>query len=151
VNVLINQGMLQEATGKRAEAAATYNRILGFDPDNPLALNNVAFMDAEKGTNLDQAMTFAERAKKRQPNSPDISDTLGYVYLQKNLNAQALRIFKDVVEQNPNNPTYHFHLAMALLKEGNKQAAREEAEKALAHSPQPDQQDKIRSFVSQIG
>lgn len=151
VNVLLNQGMLQEATGKKSEAAATYNRILGFDPDNPLALNNVAFMDAEKGTNLDQAMTFAERAKKRAPNSPDISDTLGYVYLQKNLNSEAVRIFRDVVEQNPNNPTYHFHLAMALLKQGDKQAARAEAEKALQHAPQPEQQDKIRSFVNQIG
>lgn len=151
VNVLLNEGMLQEATGKKAEAAATYNRILGYDPENPLALNNVAFMDAEKGTNLDQAMTFAERAKKRAPNSPDISDTLGYVYLRKNLNSEALRIFRQIVEQDPNNPTYHFHLAMALLKDGNKEAARQEAQKALQHSPQPDQQDKIKTFVSQIG
>ncbi len=151
VNVLLNEGMLQEAIGKKSEAAATYNRILGFDPENPLALNNVAFMDAEKGTNLDQAMTFAERAKKRAPNSPDVSDTLAYVYLQKNLNSEALRILRQVVEQNPNNPTYHFHLAMALLKDGNKQAAREEAAKALQHSPQPEQQDKIKSFVNQIG
>ncbi len=151
VNVLLNQGMLQEATGKKAEAAATYNRILGFDPDNPLALNNVAFMDAEKGTNLDQAMTFAERAKKRAPNSPDVSDTLGYVYLQKNLNSEALQIFRQVVAQNPNNATYHLHLAMALLKGGDKQAARQEAEKALQHSSVPDQQNQIKSFVNQIG
>lgn len=151
VSVLLNEGMLQEATGKKSEAAATYNRILGYDPENALALNNVAFMDAEKGTNLDQAMTFAERAKKRAPNSPDVSDTLGYVYLQKNLNSEALRIFREVVEKNPNNPTYHFHLAMALLKDGKKDEAKAEAEKALRNSPQPDQQDKIKSFVNQIG
>ena len=143
--------MLQEALGKKTQAADTYNRILGYDPDNPLALNNVAFMDAEKGTNLDQALTFAERAKKRAPKSTDISDTLGYVYLQKNLNTQALSLFRQVVEQSPKNPTYHLHLAMALLKEGNKQAARDEAQKALQNSSQPDQLQKIRSFVSQIG
>jgi tetratricopeptide (TPR) repeat protein len=85
VNVLLNEAMLQELVGKKSEAADTYNKILGLDPENPLALNNMAFMQAEKGTNLDQAMTFAQRAKKRVPNSPDISDTLGYVYLQKNL------------------------------------------------------------------
>ena len=55
------------------------------------------------------------------------------------------------MEQNPRNPTYRFHLAMALLKQGNKQEAKDEAEKALQNSPQPDQADKIRSFVSQIG
>ncbi len=151
VNVLLNQGMLQEALGKKTEAADTYNRILGYDPDNPLALNNVAFMDAEKGTNLDQALTFAERAKKRFPKSTDISDTLGYVYLQKNLNSQALDLFRQVVQENPKNPTYHLHLAMALLKGGDKQAARDEAQKALQNSSQPDQTEKIRSFVSQIG
>ena len=151
VNALLNQATLQEATGKKSDAAATYNRILGLDPENPLALNNIAFMDAEKGTNLDQAMTFAERAKKRVPNSSDISDTLGYVYLQKNLNSEALRIFRQVVQQNPQNPTYHFHLAMALLKQGDKQGAKDEAQKALQSSPQPEQQDKIRTFVNQIG
>jgi tetratricopeptide (TPR) repeat protein len=151
VNVLLNQAMLQEATGKKSEASNTYNKILGLDPENPLALNNIAFMQAEKGTNLDQAQTFAERAKKRIPNSPDISDTLGYVYLQKNLNSEALRIFRQVVQENPQNPTYHFHLAMALLKQGDKQGAKEEAQKALQSSPQPEQQDKIRTFVNQIG
>jgi tetratricopeptide (TPR) repeat protein len=151
VNVLLNQAMLQEAAGKKSAASDTYNRILGLDPENPLALNNIAFIEAEKGTNLDQAMTFAQRAKKRVPNSPDISDTLGYVYLQKNLNSEALRIFRQVVQQNPQNPTYHFHLAMALLKEGDKQGAKDEAQKALQSSPQPEQQDKIRTFVNQIG
>ena len=76
-NALLSQGMLLETLGKGSQASAIYNRVLGIDPENPLALNNIAFMNAEQGTNLDQAMTFAERAKKRVPNSPDISDTLG--------------------------------------------------------------------------
>lgn len=151
VNALLNRGMLLETLGRGQEAADLYNRVLGIDPDNPLALNNIAFMNAEQRTNLDQAMTFAERAKKRVPNSPDISDTLGYVYLQKNLNGEALRIFKQVVEENPNNATYHFHLAMALLKQGDRAGAKEEAEKALRNSPQQEQEQKIRTFMSQIG
>jgi len=151
INALLNQALLQEALGKKGEAANIYNRILGLDPDNALALNNVAFMEAEKGTNLDQAMTFAERAKKRVPNSPDISDTLGYVYLQKNLNSEALRIFRQIVQEDPKNPTFHYHLAMALLKQGDKQGAKDEAQKALQGPLPPEQQDKIRTFVNQIG
>jgi len=96
-------------------------------------------------------MTFAERAKKRAPNSPDISDTLGFVYYRKNLNSEALRIFRQVVEGNPQNPTFRLHLAMALLKQGDKQGARDEAEKAMRTASRPDDQNKIRSFVSQIG
>ena len=80
INALISQAILLDALGKKKEAGVLYNRVLGIDPNNAPALNNLAFMNADKGTNLDQAMTFAERAKKQAPNSPDISDTLGYVY-----------------------------------------------------------------------
>jgi tetratricopeptide (TPR) repeat protein len=150
-DAFLNQGMLLEEMGKKKEAADAYNATLGIDPQNTLALNNLAMMNAEANTNLDQAMTFAERAKSRVPNSPDISDTLGFVYYQKNLNTEALRIFKQIVQDYPKNPVFRFHLAMALLKEGDKQAARDEAEKALKDSSQPSQQEKIRSFVNQIG
>lgn len=148
---LLNQATLLEALGKTKEAIAAYNKVLGVDPENALAMNNLAFLNAQNGTNLDQAMTYAERAKKQFPDNPDITDTLGYVYYQKNLNNEAVRIFRQIVQEHPQNGTFHFHLAMALLKEGDKDGARSEAEKALKNTSQPDQQSKIRSFVSQIG
>ena len=147
----LNQATLLDSLGKKKEAADAYNKVLGINPENALALNNLAFLEADTGTNLDQAMTFAERAKKEAPNSPDISDTLGYVYYQKNLNSEALRIFRQIVQDNPQKSTFHFHLAMALRKDGDKQGARAEAEKALKTASQPDEQNKIRSFVNQIG
>ena len=149
-NAYLNQAMLQEALGKKKDASDSYNRVLGIEPRSTLALNNLAFLNAESGTNLDQAMTMAIQAKKQVPNSADVSDTLGYVYYQKNLNSEALQIFRQLVDQSPQNPTFHFHLAMALLKQGDKQGARTEAEKALKEAP-PQQQDKIKSFVGQIG
>jgi tetratricopeptide (TPR) repeat protein len=147
----LNRGLLLESLGKKKEALVEYNKVLGIDPENALALNNIAFLNAETGTNLDQAMTFAERAKKRVPTSPDISDTLGFVYYQKNLNAQAVQIFREVVQQNPQNSTFHLHLAMALSKQGDKQGARDEAQKALRSSSQPEEQNRIRNFLNSIG
>jgi tetratricopeptide (TPR) repeat protein len=148
---LLNEAMLLEALGKKTQAIDAYNKVLGVDSQNALAMNNLAFLNAETGTNLDQAMTYAERAKKQFPDNPDITDTLGYVYYQKNLNNEAVRIFRQIVQDHPQNSTFHLHLAMALLKQGDKDGARSEAEKALKNTTQPDQQSKIRSFVSQIG
>jgi tetratricopeptide (TPR) repeat protein len=147
----LNQGMLLEQMGKKKEASDAYNKVLGINPENTLALNNLAYLNAESGANLDQAMTMAQRAKKQVPNNPEVSDTLGYVYYQKNLNSEALQIFQQNVRQVPQNATFHLHLAMALLKQGDKGGAREEAQKALKDSAQPSEQNKIRSFVSQIG
>ncbi len=146
----LNQAVLLESLGKKKEAADAYNKVLGIDPQNTLALNNLAFLNAEAGTNLDRAMTLATQAQRQVPNSPDVSDTLGYVYFQKNLTAEALQIFRRVVQDSPQNPTFRFHLAMALLKQGDKQGARDEAEKAMKNAP-PQQQVQIRSFVGQIG
>jgi tetratricopeptide (TPR) repeat protein len=148
---ILNEAMLLEGLGKKKEAITAYNKVLGIDPDNPLAMNNVAFLNAEDGVNLDQAMTFAEKAKQRFPNSPDISDTLGYVYYQKHLNTEALQIFRDLVAAHQNNPTFLFHLALALQKNGDKGAARDEARKALQFSTEKGQQNQIKSFLNQLG
>jgi tetratricopeptide (TPR) repeat protein len=146
----LNRAMLFESLGKKTEAHDAYNKVLTIEPENPLALNNLAYLNADSGQNLDQAMTFAQRAKQKAPDNPDVSDTLGYVYYQKNLNAEAIRIFRQNVLDHPQNSMFHFHLAMALLKQGDREGARQEAAKALANAV-PAQQDKIRSFVNQIG
>ncbi len=149
-SAFLNQAVLLEFLGRKKEAEDAYNRVLGIDSQNTLALNNLAFMNAEAGTNLDRAMTLATQAQRQVPNSPDVSDTLGYVYYQKNLNTEALQIFKRVVQDAPQNPTFRFHLAMALLKQGDKRGALEEAQKAMKMAP-PQQQDEIRTFVNRIG
>jgi tetratricopeptide (TPR) repeat protein len=151
VPAFLNQALICDALGKKKESIDSYNKVLAIDPDNALALNNLAFMTADTGSNLDQAMTWAERAKKRSPDNADVSDTLGYVYYRKNLNSEALRIFRQISQDHPQNSTFHLHLAMALLKQGDKQAARDEATKAMQSAATPDEKNKISSFVSQIG
>ena len=149
-DAILNQAMLLASLKRDKEASDAYNKVLNVDPDNALALNNLAFLAADSGTNLDQAQTYAERAKKKAPNSPEVADTLGYVYFKKNLNSQAAEIFRQNVQDHPENPAFRFHLAMALLKQGDKQGAKDQANKAL-QSANPDLQDKIKSFVGQIG
>lgn len=146
---LLNKGMILEALNKKKEAGEMYKQILGLDPDNAVALNNLAFLTADSGDNLDQAMTLAERAKKKMPNNLNVSDTLGYVYYQKNLNSAALNIFQQVVQNDPKNSLFRYHLAMALLKKGDREGAKREATSALAFAA-PAEKEKIRSFASQI-
>ena len=86
---LLSRAMLLESMGQKDKARDAYNRLLGIDPDNYAALNNLAYMSADSGQNLDQAMTFAEHAKKLTPKDPNVSDTLGYVYYKKNLTGEA--------------------------------------------------------------
>jgi tetratricopeptide (TPR) repeat protein len=151
VAAFLNQALVCEALNRKKEASDAYNKVLAIDPDNPLVLNNLAYMTADTGGNLDQALTYAERAKKRAPDSPDVSDTLGFVYYKKEIYPEALRIFKQLAQEHPQSSTFHLHFAMALNKQGDKQGARDEAQKALQSAATPDEKNKVTSFVSQIG
>jgi Flp pilus assembly protein TadD len=140
---------LLEAAGKKREAMEGYTKVLGIDSDNMVALNNLAFLDAESSQNLDQALTYAEHAKKLAPKNSEVADTLGFIYYQKNLNTEALRELRSAVDLDPGNASFHLHLAMALLKKGDKTEARSEADKALQRAS-PEEQGKIKSFMSRI-
>jgi tetratricopeptide (TPR) repeat protein len=145
----LRYAIILDTSGKRPEAIAAYEKVLGIDPGSMAALNNLAFIEAQENRDLDQALTYAERAKKLAPKNPEVSDTLGFIYYQKNLNVAALRELHSAVDSNPNNATFRLHLAMALLKSGDKTAARSEAGRALQLAS-PDEQNKIKSFMSQI-
>ncbi len=147
VNAYVRQAMVMESRGSVKEAKPIYEKILTLDPDNPVALNNVAYLLAEDGTNLDQALAHATRAKQRMPNHPDVNDTLGWIYIKKNLSDNAVSIFRDLTQKYPDKSTYHYHLGMALLQKGDKPSAKKSLEVALTKNPDNTEQSKIRELI----
>jgi tetratricopeptide (TPR) repeat protein len=147
---LLELGLLMDGTGKRDQAKPIYEQILKIQPDHPVALNNLAFIKAEEGVDLDQALTMAQRARQKAPASPDIADTLGWIYIKKNMSEDAVRVFHDLVEKDPNNPTFHYHFGMALLQKGDKPSARKELETALKDNPSTDEKGKIQDLLQRI-
>ncbi len=147
---LMQLGMIFEGTGKRDQAKPIWEQILKIKPDHPVALNNLAFIKAEEGVDLDQALTMSQRARQAMPNSPEVSDTLGWIYIKKNLSEDAVRVFKDLTAQVPSNPTFHYHYGMALLQKGDKPSAKKELEMALADKPSTNDAAKIRELLAKI-
>ena len=147
---LLQLGLLLEGTGKRDQAKPIYEQILKIQPDHPVALNNLAYIKAEEGVDLDQALTMAQRARQKAPGSVDIADTLGWIYIKKNLSEDAVRVFKDLVQKDPNNYNFHYHYGMALLQKGDKPSAKKELETALQNRPSKDDEAKIREMLQKI-
>jgi len=142
--------MTKEAFGKKHETRPLYEQILKLSPDNFIALNNLAYMLAEAGQDLDQALTYAQKAKQQHPGNDDIADTLGWVYIKKNLSDDAIKIFRDLLQKKPGHVTWRYHLAMALFQKGDKLQARKELETALKNGPKPDEAEKINTLLSRI-
>ena len=76
--------------GKAADARAGLEKALSIDPRAAVASNNLAYLDAEAGANLDIALNRAQTAKAALPDDPDVNDTLGWVYVKKSLPALAV-------------------------------------------------------------
>jgi tetratricopeptide (TPR) repeat protein len=147
---LLQLGLLMDGTGRRDQSKPIYEQILKIQPDHPIALNNLAFIKAEEGQDLDEALTMAQRARQGMPNSPDVMDTLGWIYLKKNLSDDAIRTFKQLLATQPNRASYHYHYGMALLQKGDKPSAKKELETAIRFNPSKDDGDKIRHLLASM-
>jgi len=147
---LVYLGMILETLGPADQAKAVYEQILKLDPNNALALNNLAMRKADEGQDLDSALTMAQKARQIQPNATAMADTVGWIYIKKNLSSEAERIFKDLVAKEPANATYHYHYGLALIQKGDKSSARREFEAALKNKPSKDEAGKIQNELTKL-
>lgn len=143
--------MLYDATGSHDQSRPFYQKVLQREPDNPMALNNLAYIMAEQGADLDQALTMVQKAKQKLPNNPEVSDTLGWIYIKKNLSDNAIGIFRDLVTKYPERSTFQYHLAMAYYQKGDKPQAKKLLQGALSKSPSKFEQEKIRDLMAKCG
>ncbi len=143
--------LILDGAGHRLEAIHEYEKVLKTDPDNSTALNNAAYMLAEDGRNLDQALVYALRAKQLLSDSAPVSDTLGRVYFKRNMPDQAILAFRDPVMKEPNNWAYRSHLAMALDEKPKPQDWMQELKAALRSDPTNTNEARMRELLRMIG
>jgi tetratricopeptide (TPR) repeat protein len=140
--------LLLEQSGNHVEARKLYQESISRKQDDPEALNNLAYLMAETGGNLDEALTLATRAKQKLPNNMEISDTIGWIYLKKSLADRAIEIFKETTAKAPDNSTYHYHYAMAYMMKGDSANAKKQCEEALKAKPKDAEEEKqIRELM----
>ena len=123
--------MIVQWQGNEAEARRRYERLVEANPRAAVAANNLAWIYASRGEQLDKALQLAQTAKAELPDHPEVNDTLGFVYLKKQLPSLAVPPLRLAVEKAPGNPLFHYHLGLAYSQNGDKAAARRELEQAL--------------------
>ncbi len=128
-------GVVQQSAGQSPLAKGSYRRALDLGGDDPDLLNNMAYLEAESGTDLEEAMSLDQKALARSPGNSQYMDTAGFIYLQKGDTATALQIFQTLSHKNPNDAGFRYHLALALLKSGNRAQGEHELRSAIAADP----------------
>ncbi len=126
-------------------AAEMLRAVVKLDPNNPMALNNLAWTYQQDKD--PRALETAERAAAIAANSPEIMDTLGWLLVEQGNIARALPLLQKAVSLAPKAPEPRYHLAVALNKSGDKLGARKELEKLLEDNKTFPQLDEARSLL----
>jgi tetratricopeptide (TPR) repeat protein len=80
-------------------AITDYESLLAKMPKNTSVLNNLAYVLAESGEKLPEALEYAKRALDAQPNNPGFLDTYAYVLYKNQKNSQAAEYLEAALQQ----------------------------------------------------
>ena len=130
-------GVLYEMTEQREGAKKQYELALQYDDRMSETKNNLAYLIAESGGDLDRALKLAQEAKEMMPENPSIADTLGWVMYKRDIQAAAISLFREAIEgyaPGPNRAMTRYHLALSYEKNGEPGRAIDELRVALEES-----------------
>jgi Tfp pilus assembly protein PilF len=128
-------GMILQGQGQLGEARKRFQSALAIDPRAAIAANNLAWLHAESNEDLDVALQLAQTAVSASPDTPEITDTLGWVFYKKKLPQQAIAQFERSIARSPETAIYHYHLGLAYLLAGDSERAHASLRRALAAKP----------------
>jgi tetratricopeptide (TPR) repeat protein len=141
---------LQDQLGQYKEAMANYRKALAKTPDNAVILNNLAFLLAETGGDLNEALKFITTAIRKAPDNSQLKDTLAWIDIKRHDTATALPILENLASKYPDEANFHYHYAVALLASGDRSGAKEQAQAALSDKPSSQTEIGIRGLLAQV-
>jgi putative PEP-CTERM system TPR-repeat lipoprotein len=129
-------------------AASGYRRILSEHPDNAIAMNNLAWTLGElKDAG---ALGYAEKAVRLAPNSPAVADTYGWLLVESGDTKRGTEVLGRASKAAPNAHEIRLHYAKALIKSGDKAAARTELEQIARAQGQSPLKAEAEALLKQL-
>jgi Flp pilus assembly protein TadD len=132
------------------DSKATLRRSLQLQPGDARIMNNLAFLIVETGGDLNEAQKLAEQAVEKDGTNLHARDTLGWTFMKKSKPDIAIQILNNLVNKEPENATFRYHLGVALLQKEEKKRARTELQAALTKQLRQEDEKKIRELLAGI-
>jgi putative PEP-CTERM system TPR-repeat lipoprotein len=105
-------------------AESLYREVLKLQPENALALNNVAWLMAT--AKKPGAVDMARKAVALLPERPVVMDTLALALASEGQMPEAVDVMRRAVTLQDGNPQLRFNLAKLLVQAGDKAGAKTE-------------------------
>jgi uncharacterized protein (TIGR03790 family) len=141
---------LSDAEGQYDAAIDSYRKILEIQPNNAIALNNLAYALAVRRKMPAEGLPLAKRAATLAPNDPSILDTLGWIQHLLGNHPEAAKTFGDAVRRAPNSSELRLHAAVVYAAAGARAVAEGELKEALRLNPELEKSDEVRELRARL-
>jgi len=132
--------------GSPANAVQNYLKAIEMQPANVEAMNNLAeILATSPNANAGDALFWAQKALALSPTSPVVEDTVGWIYYRQGKYDIATP-FLQKSAQSLDRPVAHYHLAGALMKDGDSARARKEYDLAVKQDPKSSARSEVSSL-----
>lgn len=103
-------GAAYERTGRHGDAESRFRELLELEPDFAPALNYLGYMWAERGENLQEALSLVHRAVDLDPDNGAYLDSLGWAHFQLGQYEEARAHLEQASRLEPEDPVIFEHL-----------------------------------------
>ncbi len=114
------------------DAIRLLQRTVELDPDNVVALNNLATIMSEQPALRRKAIEYIDRAIAITGPRADVYDTKGTIEVHDGNAEEAVPLLEFAVNSAAPDPRYRFHLAAAYFRAGERELAAEHLKKSLS-------------------
>ncbi len=131
VDALTALGLVYDEMKRHEDSDSMYERAIRIDSKNHLLLNNYGYSLAERGIELQRALTMSREAVRQQPLNTSYLDTYGWIFYQMGQYDEAERYVKKAIDLGSTSPVIQEHLGDIYFKLSQKDKAMEYWKKAL--------------------
>ncbi|MCA1651643.1 MAG: tetratricopeptide repeat protein, partial [Acidobacteria bacterium] len=143
-------GLLLDQTGQYDGALERYRRVLALQPNNPIAMNNLAYGLAVRKDLVAEAHPLAKRAVALAPNDPTVIDTLAWIEHLLGNEEVASKLLTEALRRGTRNAEIHFHAAVVYAARNAWAAAATQLKAALQLDPALETREDVRQLRSRI-
>ena len=145
----IRLAAIHEGRGEYDKAIAQYRSVIAVDPENVIALNNLAYALAERQHQPKEALSIAEKAYRLSP-APEVADTVGWIHHLLGDDGVAARWIDKAVADAPNAVDLRIHAAIVHAALNDLAKARLELQAAEKLDPRIDERPDVKALRARL-
>ena len=109
--------------GRSTDAERVLRQMLASEPSNPRVLNHLGYLLANRGEQLEEAVSLVRRALAADPDRPEYLDSLGWAHFKRGELNDAVKYLTAAAEKLPKNSEVQDHLGDVYARRGAMQDA----------------------------